>query len=301
MPQIAPAALTSDEIMARRIDCWLKDDAPLEQFADWLRGYGFPMAWDNDEPYRCLLRGLENLKLDQESISTFCIKTADFLDRAPAITHTGKRPEQVLYNLFMLAHHLHRPNILSSPLYQVYMRGQVYGAWMGVDLRVALRDALVENQIDQSARHIWESLFEADTDKHLLPGDTLNGFIGLFKMPNLGTGRRPDVESILWGLSKVVIHLDQAGPQSNRGVKLPLLINAVVNEYADIEWSSLISQRARKDKWKRWATGIVLDLLNSSVLALGKEDSRCKPINDELAVQYEFSELLAPRRLLVTK
>ena len=70
------------------------------------------------------------------------------LKEKPDLKRPGKRPDQVLYNLLMMSASLSCPDELADPLFEMLQRGKLQGKWRGVELRTALKAALMSNQKD---------------------------------------------------------------------------------------------------------------------------------------------------------
>ena len=229
--------LTPAQEMGESIKEWLESpNSPDWQLADWLRGYDLPLSSGDDEPYLWLTRGLEKLGMARSENSIFCKRLAGIIDQLPAIAHVGNRPEQVMYNAFMLAACLYCPKCLGQSLLDAYARPGIEGEWMGNDVRHALCTALVENQINQDLRPVWKSMIEGKSTPQL-PGDPLDGFTGICKMPlsadKLG---EPDVEAILWGLTRIDRYLE-GDPQHSQ--KRELLIDGLNKYHPQLNWSEL--------------------------------------------------------------
>src|SRR5207253_9557411 len=82
---------------------WLmKEDWNMSQLMDWLQGYGLPFAGDADEPYLWLLRGIPEASERHVTEVQFAGRVAALIRECPDVERPGKRPDQILYNLFML-------------------------------------------------------------------------------------------------------------------------------------------------------------------------------------------------------
>src|SRR4051812_6329866 len=91
--------------MKAPIRSWIAKTKPCrpEQLWGWLQGFGLPPVGDDEDPYRWLLYGLE--AFDEPSIRVrFAARVRESMDRSPNldVDPPGKRPKQLLYNLFKL-------------------------------------------------------------------------------------------------------------------------------------------------------------------------------------------------------
>src|SRR5205085_8111745 len=100
----------------------------------------------------------------------------------PDVSRPGDRPDEVLFNLFMLCAILGRPGELGEPLLAVYERRELRGEWRGSDLRVALTAALISNQIDKRLLPVWQAMIEGREDDFLI-GSMRYGLDGITLMP----------------------------------------------------------------------------------------------------------------------
>ena len=258
-PDTTSIRLTPAGKMGQSIKAWLNSENSLDwQLVDWLRGYDLPLSSGNDEPHLWLMRGLEEIGMARQENSPFCKRLAGVIKQLPKIAQDGKRPEQVIYNALMLAACLHCPKCLGESLLAVNSRDEIQGEWTRIDLRVALRLALIENQINQDLWPVWESLVE-EAPNRPLPGTPLDGFTGICKMPRsadkLG---EPDVEAILWGLTRMVAILTET---PDRVKNLFHLFHGLKKKYPKINWALKAVEGSPINRWASWSIGVAAHLL----------------------------------------
>jgi hypothetical protein len=160
-----------------------EEERSPEPLLHLLEGRGLPPVGDQEEPYIWLLRGLPERKSSHQIARRRLADTlAAILDREPDIQPLGRIPERLLYNLLLLSSSLRCPRELAGSLLQIWYRSQLQGRWQGLDLRVALMDALTANQIDESLWEEWERMLTKKRPR-FLPGRPEDGFSGVLWMP----------------------------------------------------------------------------------------------------------------------
>jgi hypothetical protein len=244
------------ERMGQQIHAWL-DRGPDWKLVDWLSGYSLPALSGEDEPYYWLAKGLEGLGELENTGGPFCARVAAFLASKPDEVRPGQRPNQVLYNLFMLCACLHCPRSLAGPLRALYARRRIQGRWRSFDLRDALLAALIENQDNRDLQPDWERMLHEGRHEYL-PGNAFDGFFGLLKMDvvRVAEGAEPDGPLILEALSAMVLEHLEDDPE--RVPQLESLLEAVTDVYPGCaDWERRFLDQAACDDWPHWALGIV--------------------------------------------
>ncbi len=130
--------------IGERMRAWLDGPADSARLIEWLQGHGLPPVGYADEPYVWLLRGIE--AIGREKCTTapnrtydeaFCEQVARLLIDRPDVVRPGVRPQQVLYNLFLLCAGLRCPDCLADPLLTICDSAKLRGSWVAADLRIA--------------------------------------------------------------------------------------------------------------------------------------------------------------------
>jgi hypothetical protein len=238
---------------------WLNQQKwELQELIDWLQGYMLPPVGYDEEPFVWMLRGLILTDDRYKAESEMAVRLAKFIESAPESTQLGNRPDQVLYNCFMLCAGLSYPKILGRPLYTVYERRSVKGEWLGVELRDALQLALVTNQIDTRLQPVWEDMLNGRTDD-FLPGDEYDGFNGIIFMPSSKAGLgEPALNEIGDALQSMTEHL---GLDKERRPIFSSLIKKAVEAYPGRpSWSVDLIMQANEKQWPAWAVECIPNL-----------------------------------------
>jgi hypothetical protein len=265
-----------------------------QQMIDWLQGYKLPPVGHDDEPFLWLLRGLpvaDELCSAKRELAT---RAAKVLADKPDETRPGTRPDEVLYNLFMLCAGLSCPDQLADPLYEVFQRRFLKGKWLGVDVRDALQSALISNQLDNRLQPVWEIMAEKG-EHDFLPGDYYDGFDGIILMPEAADKRgEPALDAIGKALKAMSKHLEQ---EHDRRPRFRLLLERVLNTYPGRPtWNIDLVMRAHKKRWNAWAVECLPSLyISCGSVPQGRESAvvwcqilDCVPVGYD----YEITEEL---------
>jgi hypothetical protein len=116
-----------------------------------------------------------------EAVAKLATKVAELLRRQPDVTRPGIRPDDLLYNLFLLCAGLDQP-VLAAPLREVYERLKAGECALTEEIRDALLSALIRNQEGTALEdEVWNPMLE--TGRHgWLPGNAFAGLLGLARM-----------------------------------------------------------------------------------------------------------------------
>jgi len=231
---------------------WLaKKDWDTSQLIDWLQGYDLPLFGDSDEPYLWLLRGVPEADERYPAETEFASRVAALIDERPDVERRGKRPDQLLFNLFMLSAGLNCADQLADPLVSVFERAQLKGKWRGIDLRTALKTALIANQKDSRLLPVWEDAL-CDGDERFLTIDEYD-FVDAARLMPPAEDRRgtPAMEAIGKALMRIAIRLEN---DSERRVKYRSLIQKVEYTYPGRRsWPKDLLSVANVNQWRNWA------------------------------------------------
>jgi hypothetical protein len=147
----------------------------------WLDGYGELALTDlEEEPYLCLLRRLptdSRLPAFEERLAASIIS---ILQRYPRLDPPDCDSDRVAYNLLLLSAHLRCRNVLAKPLRALMDSGALEKrSHAGIDLRHALRFALIANQPDSDLEPLWVSMIAGRPSPRALgtPHDGIRGVI----------------------------------------------------------------------------------------------------------------------------
>jgi hypothetical protein len=243
---------TSSVRVSQLLTAWLKKDTwDTQELVDWLQGYPLPPVGYDEEPFVWILRGASLSEERYETERQLTQRLAHLLRRLPEVASLSTRPEEVLYNLLMLCAGLGSPSDLGEPLYEVFVQKALTGSWLGIDLRVALKDALIPNQLDDRLQPVWTSMLEGRQHEYL-PGDEYDGFLGVLFLckPDVRKGE-PLVDEIGLSLGLMSQRLEKS---SDRRVAFQLLIRRALDAYPGRPtWDSDLIFQADKNKWPDWA------------------------------------------------
>jgi transcriptional regulator with XRE-family HTH domain len=210
-PRMEAAAIGPVRELRSSLISWLQDDGPLEQLAEWLRGYGLPHAGDELTPAEWLS---DALPPDQpEMRKTLARRVAEaFLDRwdtadrwiaAPA----SARPRELVKNLFELAARLRSPETLGDPLWCVYLRS-ARACLLDSESpapRHPFAEAILFNQPDERFSRLWLEHFLRGRDSELMLDYVPYGLVGMSYMgiaPSAVGIARGAAAAIAWPIPK---------------------------------------------------------------------------------------------------
>lgn len=219
---------------------WLKrEDWDTNNLLRWLQYIDLPPVGQEDEPYVWLLRGLKNERRGRWR--ELASRLARALNDEPDVTRPGQRPDQVLYNLLMLAAGLKCAEELAEPLYKMLGRREIDGRWRGVELRSCLRMALIENQIDNRLQPVWKAMLYNQGDD-FLRGNKYDGFEGIISIPG-----EPNLDVLGNALKAMAEHLKK---RQDIRPELRRLINRVIEKYPENRnWDVDLIKQAHKHRW----------------------------------------------------
>ncbi|MBI1786384.1 MAG: XRE family transcriptional regulator [Acidobacteria bacterium] len=242
--------------MSRILVPWLEQEIwRTGDLVDWFQGYGLPVTGEEEYPFRWILRSLPLGAERNKYKTTLAARLASLLDERPDVDPPGRRPDDVLYNLFMLCAGLDSPDQLAEPLCAVYERLRKGEIRLNDELRDALRAALARNQIDNRLRPVWERMITHGRDDNLL-GNEYEGFAGVRRMPASAQLRGwPDMEAVGCALKKMADHV---GQHLDREREFRSLIGQVKELYpADQSMNWDLLAQAHDKQWPDWAWSCV--------------------------------------------
>jgi len=209
-----------------------------------------PPVGHDEEPYLWLLRSLPEADERYDAEKEFAKRVAVLLLDGPDVKRPGKRPDQVLYNLFMLSAGLSCPDELAIPLHEVYERRSLRGKRLGVDVRTALKAALIVNQRDSRLQSIWEQFLQK-RNHQFLPGDEWDGFEGIRLMPESEDRRgEPALDALGRALKAMAEYLESDQARVN---KSHYLVVKIMDTYPGRPtWDTDLLLQALKQEWPSW-------------------------------------------------
>ncbi len=260
---------------------WLQQpESRLERVTQWLQGYGLPPVGDEEEPYVWLLRGLP-LGAERHSMETVLARcAAELLVQKPDVQPVGAPPERFLYNLLKLCAGLRSRHLLFDPLYAMFERRSLSGRWTGLDLRYALRGALMMNQVDDLLVPIWEAMLAGQAHEHL-GGNPWDGLEGVLSLPATADGR-PDLRVLGPALQSLTAYLERDYD------KLPAfrsVLHRLTQRFPSPRWDPDLVRLADRHKWPTW-TVEALPRLNFRVDSGGY--LLWRPVVDVLQYGYSY-------------
>lgn len=253
--------LVSEEVrfMRRLLGSWLADsDWRTEDLLHWLQGYGLPATRSDEDSHVWLLRGLPLTGDRPAAKAELARRVAVLLREKPDVRKPGRHPEEVLYNLLMLAAGLSLPEVLAEPLYESYQRSELEGKYLGLDLKDALRAALVENQIDNRLEAEWFAQLESQSTAKL-SGNPYKGFAGVLLMPETPELQdRPYMDAIGRALKLIAQHLEN---ESDRRPQFRRLLDKVGKTYGyppSLGYDLVLQANLRE--WPGWSVECLPEL-----------------------------------------
>lgn len=254
----------------KTLKAWLaKDQWEPRQLINWLQGYDFSPVGHDDEPFRWILRWLPTGAGAKPARKTLAKRLAALLEQEPDVHRPGDRPEELLYNLLILCANLECSKQLQNPLLAILQRRQLSGQWLGIDLRYALQDALIKNQMNADLLPLWKLMSEGK--KHnFLPGDEFDGFDGARSIPGgLAAPDAPALDVIGRALKGIADKLER---EPTRGEKFRILIaRAKQSCPSRPTWDKDLLKQADRHQWPGWAVDRLDLYLPVAVLPAGGE------------------------------
>jgi hypothetical protein len=238
---------------ADRLASWLDIAiSSSQQIVRWMQGYDFPFSAD-DEPYLRLLAYLPKGTGRHTAECTLATRVAQALRERPDRKRAAqvKRPDQLLYNLLMLSAGLACQEQLWPALCELYCACDIDGSWRGIEVRAALREALIANQLDDTLGDVWLRMVAGTTD--FLPGTDFDGMRGILAVPSKTEGLgSPDTGLLRRGLGLLVDRMrdSREGPICLRDVLDQ--VQAVYPRRRDA-WARRFIKWAHRGRWPAWA------------------------------------------------
>jgi hypothetical protein len=240
------------EQVSQELKAWLsRTEWELEEAYDWLQGYYLPPVGHDDYPFVWMHRGLFLIEDRYEAETELARRMARVLRERPDVSRPGTRPDELLFNLFMLCASLSYPKELGEPLLAVHERRALRGEWLGTDLRVSLTAALISNQIDKRLLPAWQAMIEGREDDFLV-GNLKYGLDGIALMPaSESAPDEPALDEIGGALKTIARNLNQ---EHDRRIEFKALVKSVTDTYPGLPtWSSDLVRTADKSNWPAWA------------------------------------------------
>ncbi|MSQ48186.1 MAG: hypothetical protein EXR78_07330 [Deltaproteobacteria bacterium] len=241
----------STQLLRKAVKTFLDQEQWTEQhLVKWLQGYRLPPVGHSEQPFALILRGLPEGKATGAA-QNFARRVAVLLGHLSEIQRLDDRPEECLYNLFMLCAGLQQPEQLAQPLLDILAKKALKGHALGIDLRSALESALIMNQQDDTLRNVWETMAEGNPHE-FLPGDEFDALEGARFMPaSKDTPGESSLDLIGKALKGVSKRLEQS---SDRRRHFRYLVNRLIDTYPRRPtWSMDCLQQAGRHQWAGWA------------------------------------------------
>jgi len=231
---------------------WLaSEDWTTTQLIDWFQGYNLPAVGHDEEPYLWLLRGVPEADERHAAEKKFTGRAAMLLKEKPDVKRPGKRPDQALYNLFMLCAGLSCPDELADPLFRVFERRQLKGKWRGIDIRSALKSALISNQKDSRVFASWEKLL-LNGKNEFFTVDEFEFLDAARLMPESEDKRgEPALNAIGKAFKMMASKLE---PDHERRIRYRSIVNKVIETYPGRPtWNLDLLRQADGNVWPIWS------------------------------------------------
>jgi hypothetical protein len=236
--------------MRKIVSTWLaSSNSNTQQLINWLQGYDLPAEGQDEEPYLPLLRGIPEADGRYATERAFAHRVAILLSEKPDVNRPGKRPDQLLYNLFMLCAGLSCPEDLFDPLCEVLERRQVAVNWRGIDVRTALKAALILNQGDERLLPVWERAVQGDKTGFLLM-DEYEFLEAARFMPSREDPGKPALNVIGKALKLIATREER---EDDREVIFRTMVEKVMNSCPGWSWGRDLLLQAVEQGWPKWA------------------------------------------------
>jgi hypothetical protein len=294
------------QCVSESLAAWLaRPEWELAEAYDWLQGCYLPPVGYDDEPFEWMCRGLLLSPGRPEAEVELARRMAQVLAQRPDVTRPGTRPDQLLYNLFMLCAGLHRPAELGAPLYEIFARRKLRGEWLDVDLRAVLTTALIANQADQRLLPVWQVMLAGQGDDFLI-GDETDGLDGVTLMPAAGPEpAEPALDEIGKALQEMTGHLCE---DRERRPEFSYYLNRIMHTFPGRpKWNAELIWLAHENHWPDWAV-VSLPSLYVPLEYLAAEQQRrlllweiFLPIVNELGFAPEVDQYLCDDKVVLLR
>jgi hypothetical protein len=240
------------------LDKWLTVEKwESEELRNWIKGYEFFTY--GEEPYlwllRCLPKSSKYSSIMAERIAAF-LETEDPYKKNKA---TKEDDARFFYNLFNLSAFLNYRGKLGKQLAKIFdyfkeneeERKSFFAEEEWYNLNNAFREALINNQVNNNFRDIWQDGLAGKQSSFLIT-DIYSSFRGILYLPDAKNPDKPDVEKIGWALKKMADYLE---PEKKRHEKFCRLLERIKEVWADYpNWDEVLFRQAVKHEWQNWAT-----------------------------------------------
>lgn len=303
--KVYPEMMKSDRQVLRvseLLTAWL--DSPsrrVEDVQDWLQGYKLPPVGYDYEPSDWMMRGLAVAEEPERLARELALRLADLLESQPDVLRPGSRPDELLYNLFLLCAELQEREALGRLLLEVFERGQLDGTWRGVSLRYALTVALAHNQLDNTLEPIWRDMVDGHPHE-FLKGSRYDAFEALSVMPPNRGSTAPAFDAIGYALKCMAGYLE---PKYNRRPEMvSLLCGLDARHRNQPRWNHGLIEQADQHDLPRWT----LTCFPSLCFSINQKEKKALvmweiyyDILKDYARQSEVQHEMCDGRILVVK
>jgi hypothetical protein len=241
----------------RQIVCdWLaSENWSTSKLVDWFQGYDLPALGHEEEPYLWLLRGIPDDAERYQTEKKLATRAAVFLREQPDVKRPGQDPDQVLYNLLMFCAGLSSAHELADPLFEFLERRRLEGKWRGVDLRTALKSALITNQRDARLVPVWEESL-INGHERFLTIDEYDFIDAARLIPGSIEKQGTPALDVIGKALRVVA--DRHDRDEKREQTFFTLANKVIDTYPRRpSWGRDLLIQALKQAWPRWAIEVM--------------------------------------------
>lgn len=214
--------------MRRKLLPWLLERGPLEQLAEWLQGYDLPPVGDEVTPPEWLLDALTPGQEELRVVLAEQVSTA-IIERRWDVEPPGRRKEDLVRNLLVLAEGLRRPDLLGDAIWYVCER-RLYVALPGSERPAPghpLARAILSNQPDSRFSDFWVSEFLKERQRTDMPDYVSYGMLGMSFM-----GSAPNVVGIV----------DGAGSANKWSFPVPDIVDVLSSGFGRV-WSEFQTNR----------------------------------------------------------
>jgi len=217
-----------------------------EKLAAWLNG---DLPFDNTAPYAgrepyvrligCLPLGAL-LYARQQTLS----KAAATLLRKADKSASYRKNQPLMHNLLLLCKELRMPDTLCQPLLSLMNRRNLTPT-----TRTDLRSAILNNQRDNSLKHVWLDMLEGKKSS-ILPADTNAALNAVRLMPqSLKKPDWPDIRALGTGLRLLGTTLEKQG---DRCQVFQNQLTRIRHTYCDLPLDRSLIKTADATEWMPW-------------------------------------------------
>ena len=260
-----PSPSTTTELLVELIEAWAaRQDTTSAELIEQLYAYTIPRQDAYEEPFQSILDGIYWSTRRPSLEDFYAERLSKLIIELLAGEDPGRRPHDLLYNIFMLAVGLQRPAVLGPVLQDIYFNKlsklrAICGSKFDIRILNSLRTALTVNQHNRAMWPLWQK-YSRQEHVEEMEGTPLEALQGAIFLPtdsqhadqsSKQADDLPDYDAIGEVLKGVAAW---CAPLHDRRKTFRECTRQLKRQIPDLEdWDMQLIMMADKHDWPRWA------------------------------------------------